>query len=192
MNQDDPIKNDILLDHDYDGIQELDNPLPRWWVYLFYLTIAFAVGYVGYYCFGPGKSSLETFQADLAQVQGKPVPTDSADQVEEALEKKAHDPQALAAGAALFTAKCAPCHNQQGQGLIGPNLTDAYWIHGKGTLGDIYTAVSDGVPAKGMLAWKTLIKPEEIQNIVVYVKLLRGSHPDNPKAPEGEKVDGDD
>jgi cytochrome c oxidase cbb3-type subunit 3 len=171
--------------HHHDGIEELDNPLPRWWVYLFYATIIFSIGYAPYYWFGYGKSAVEV----LAQDQRQSTPQNSKDNKRDAsLAAAVKDPAKITAGLAVFTAKCTPCHGPNGGGIIGPNLTDAYWIHGKGTPEDILKVVTEGVPAKGMLAWGTVLTPEELVAVVAYVHSLVGTTPTNPKAPEGTQI----
>jgi cytochrome c oxidase cbb3-type subunit 3 len=167
-----------LLDHNYDGIQELDNPLPRWWVLLFYATILFAIGYTAFYFFGPGLSIQESFEREMAQDR-KPG---------EAFTIVPEGKAWVTKGAPIFKEKCASCHGQNGEGLIGPNLTDAYWIHGKGTVQDIYKVVTKGVPEKGMIAWETQLKPEEMAAVSNYVHSLKGSNPANAKPPQGEKA----
>lgn len=189
-----------LLDHNYDGIQELDNPLPAWWVYLFYVTIVFAAGYLICFSFFVKSSNI---RAD-AEVQALLHPEEkkseqvSAAQTQTTTEANApavseepvfdHDEATLASGKKVFQMKCLACHGAQGEGLVGPNMTDAYWIHGKGTEKDIYQVVVDGVPEKGMISWTPLLSDEEIRAVTVYVKSLQGTKPANPKAPQGELV----
>ena len=181
---------DELLDHDYDGIQEYDNDLPRWWVNIFWLTALFAVVRVGYYHFGPGllqyqrlaveMSELEATRAASAAKAGAGVSVTEAGLL--ALTK---DTAALKKGAEVFTAKCVACHLEHGQGLVGPNLTDDYWIHG-GKLMDMHKVVTAGVLDKGMLAWKGVISDDEINSVVAYIWTLHGTNPPNPKAPQGD------
>lgn len=173
-------KDPLLLDHNYDGIQELDNPLPRWWVNLFLVCIVFAAIYFSYYTFLGGP----TLGEELDQVLAKSKPKGPAKI--ESFSAILHDPQTIAAGKVVFDAKCVSCHNPQGQGLVGPNLTDIYWIHGKGKIADIYQVIRDGIPDKGMLTWGPLLKPEELKAVSVYVYSLKGSNPPNPKPPQGE------
>ncbi len=175
-----------LMDHAYDGIQEYDNPLPRWWVWIFWATVVFAVIY--YFDFtgairGPGRiKEYEQSMADAARRWPTGARMGAAELV--ALSK---DSRALALGKATFTANCSPCHRPDGGGLIGPNLTDDYWIHG-GTLPDIYKTINEGVLAKGMPNWGKMLKPDQVKAVAVYVASLRGSNPPNPKAPQGDKV----
>lgn len=168
-----------LTEHSYDGIQELDNPLPRWWVYLFYATIVFAIGYFTYYGFGIGPNLQEELASNM-QVK-KPGEAQLLDY--DALEK---DVAKQAAGKLIYAAKCASCHAPDGGGLIGPNLTDAHWIHGQGKLADIILVVQKGVPEKGMLSWESLLSPADLTAVAVYVRHLSGTTPATPKAPEGK------
>lgn len=168
-----------LLDHNYDEIQELDNPLPRWWVYLFYITIVFAGLYILYFHFGPGLSIQEQFAKDMEK--GK------SNNAQHAIIPEG--PEWVQKGKTVFQSKCTSCHGPEGGGLIGPNLTDAFWIHGKGTLPDIVHVIEKGVPEKGMLAWETMLKPEDIAAVANYVHSLKGNQPANAKPPQGEKVD---
>ena len=181
-------KQDELLNSNYDGIQEYDNDLPRWWLYLFYITIAFGIVYVGYYMFGPGQSQEQIVLAELAedakrQAVAAPAPGVSVD----ALLALAADTSVVEKGRGVFSTRCAACHGAEGQGLIGPNLTDAYWIHG-GRITDVLNVVENGVLDKGMLAWKGVLPSAEIQAVVAYLWTIRGTTPPNPKAPQGEQV----
>jgi len=171
-----------LLDHHYDGIQELDNPLPRWWVWLFYLTILFGFVYFLYYTFF-GPTLVQELEKDLA----KNSPVKGEDQFAD-LEMVIKKPEVIQTGKGVYDKNCVSCHNTVGQGMIGPNLTDDYWIHGKGKPQDILKVVVEGVSSKGMLAWGKQLKPEELKAVVAYVVSLRGTNPSNPKEPQGEKV----
>ena len=181
---------DRLLDHNYDGIQEYDNPMPRWWVWLFWATILFSAVYFIYFHLGPGKSihdeyneEMATWDARLAELT--PPAASQAD-----LEKVAGDPALMQAGAAIYGAKCFPCHAPDGGGMtgLGPNLTDGYWKNGDGSLAAIYKIVREGVAGTAMVAWEQQLKPEEQQNVTAFVHSLQGSTPANPKAPEGQLV----
>lgn len=183
----------LIPGHAYDGIQEYDNPLPFWWTAIFWITIIFSAGYwVWYHAGGPGISEHEEYAAEMKvyndqQTQlalSAPAPT------EESLAAIAADPANIAVGKAAYTAKCVACHAAEGQGLVGPNLTDNYWIHGQGTLVDIHKVVADGVPEKGMISWKAMMSPKELQSVVAYVKTLQGTTPANPKAPQGHAIGG--
>ncbi|MGZ3712316.1 MAG: cbb3-type cytochrome c oxidase N-terminal domain-containing protein [Bdellovibrionota bacterium] len=178
-----------LLDHNYDGIQEFDNLLPNWWLATFYGAIIFGIFYVGYYEFGPGPSSMQTLKQDLAQnAELQKRSQQVAGPSESELLAIFNDHEKREAGAAVFKEKCVACHGAHAEGQIGPNLTDKFWIHGDGSLSAILTVVSDGVADKGMPPWKTMLKREEILDVVAYVKSLKGSNPANPKAPQGNEV----
>ncbi len=188
-----------LLDHNYDGIQELDNPLPSWWVSLFYGSIVFAFIYLVLFSFFIPSEGVRADEAVKKLMEPEKVvavatesttPTASVDASSTAAVDPGfpNDEDTLAAGKKVFMSKCLACHGAQGEGLVGPNMTDDYWIHGKGTELDIYNVVVNGVPEKGMISWKPMMSDEEIRAVVVYLKTLQGTNPPNPKAPQGEKV----
>lgn len=177
----------ILLNHNYDGIQELDHPLPKWWLVTFYLTIIFSAIYVGYYHFGSGILQEQELESDLAEIKSRaPAPTSSDDLAAKSL-AMATDPSAIAAGKASYLAKCAACHGNLGEGGIGPNLTDNFWIHGSGDAAGIIKVVVDGVPEKGMPTWGPIIPPEETAQLTAFIATLKGTNPPKAKAPEGSE-----
>ena len=150
----DPFKDPLLLDHEADGIRELDNTLPRWWVWLFNICILFAVGYLGYYhVFHLG--DLQAAQYVRENKQGEAVKAVALKSFEDALPTltPSKDPAILDHGHAIFLRNCAPCHRADGGGLVGPNLCDDYWIHGSNFVDNLRTIVN-GVPGKGMLTWR--------------------------------------
>lgn len=181
---------DRLLDHEYDGIQEYDNPMPRWWVNIFWVTIVFAALYwfdVG--PFGTGKGRIARYEAEMAAfAAAHPVKGPAVDGARLALLAK--DPAAVAKGRTTFAQSCAACHRADAGGLIGPNLTDDYWLHG-GTLPEILSTVSNGVLDKGMPAWGRTLKEDDVVAVVAYVATLHDTHPANPKPPQGVKVERD-
>jgi len=179
----------VMLDHNYDGIRELDNHLPPWWKWLFYVTIIFAVAYLLlYHVFGTMPLQIEEYQAEMA-VAEKAQMARMADQpvsnIDESNVTYLDDPDALADGAKIFKMNCAACHKEDGGGGIGPNLTDQYWLHG-GSIKDIFKTIKNGVPDKGMISWESMLSPDKIQNVASYVKSLQGTTPANPKEPQGE------
>jgi len=179
---------DILFDHDYDGIRELDNSLPPWWLYGFYLTIVFGFLYLGYYhVFGIGKSSHEeyTYEMQEAESEIKAYLASMPTQVDETNVTVATDAAALEQGHAIWTGNCAVCHLESGAGLVGPNMTDNYWVHG-GDIKSIFKIIKYGVPEKGMISWSTQLRPVEMQNVGSYILTLVGTNPENPKAPQGD------
>lgn len=181
-------QHDKLLDHEYDGIQEMDNPLPGWWLATFYGAIVFSFLYVGYYHMGSGPSLLDELQTDLDAVHATKAQTESTGPTEESLMAIFNDAGRKEAGKKQFIEKCASCHGVHGEGLIGPNLTDNFWIHGNATLVDIANVVANGVPDKGMPPWKSLLKEQELYSVVAYVKSLHGTKPANQKAPQGNEI----
>lgn len=179
---------DSLLDHEYDGIQEFDNPMPRWWVWMFWGTLWFSCAYLFHYSVGNGPSVQAIYEADV-QAAAAIAAQEAMNQTvtEESLAQLLADTGTTTAGQAIFAGKCAPCH-LEGQGAIGPNLTDKSWIHGSGRLMDIYAVVSDGVLDKGMPAWNRQLTPSELRQVVAFVGTLRGK--DMPgKGPEGASVE---
>lgn len=183
---------DELKSSNYDGIQEYDNDLPKWWLYLFYFTIVFSFAYVAYYELLGGPTHEQTLSAELAEIEALKAAAKAEapvikEQSEEDLLQLVGSSERIAKGKELFASRCASCHGAQGQGVIGPNLTDEYWIHG-GDLKDIKNIIEVGVLAKGMLAWKGIISDDDIISSVAFIHSLKGSNPPNPKAPEGEKV----
>jgi mono/diheme cytochrome c family protein len=278
---------DVLLDHNYDGIQELDNDLPPWWLWLFYATIIWSVIYLFYYhVIGAGDSSRVEYlkemnpnweesstkagfsieyrsplykggedltplkREEIAQAQQKEearllaekkamgesgislsdisfdeiiiaamnaaTPEDleklksAFPKIWDAHQKEASgeteqpksteveepeteielltDPASLASGESIFTTNCATCHGKLGEGGIGPNLTDNYFLHGP-TMNDMVRVINNGVPAKGMISWRGILKPQQIQEVASYIYQLRGTNPPNAKEPQGEKVE---
>ncbi len=179
---------DHLLDHSYDGIQEYDNPLPRWWVWIFWASILFAPLYITYYHFGPGMLEIDKYDAAMvAFFDNQAKELLAMGQIDDALLDGLTDDAAMMKGAKkIFQSKCASCHGVFGEGGIGPNLTDDYWIHG-GLPTEVYTTVSDGVPSKGMLAWKRSLRPAELLAVSSYVGTLLGSDPPNAKEPQGKE-----
>jgi cytochrome c oxidase cbb3-type subunit 3 len=176
-----------LMDHAYDGIQEYDNPLPRWWVWIFWATILFAPFYILVYHFGPGMLEIDRYDAAMVAFYDKQAEELLAmGEISDELLAGLMDDEAMMKGAKkVYQGKCATCHGMFGEGGIGPNLTDDHWLHG-GNLMDIYTTVSDGVPSKGMVAWKRQLRPAELLAVSSYVGTLTGTEPPNPKAPQGE------
>lgn len=183
-------KSDELLDSNYDGIKEFDNDLPKWWIILFYLTIIFGLVYFVYFTFGPGLSSDQRLSAELEAIKQlqKSLPVEAKSSAEDLL-KLVKQPERLEKGRLVYEGKCAACHAPLGQGLVGPNLTDNYWLHG-GKITDIKNVIEVGVLEKGMLAWKGLLTPEEIDEVTAFVFSLKGSNPPDAKAPQGVVDEG--
>jgi cytochrome c oxidase cbb3-type subunit 3 len=177
----------LLIDHEADGIKELDNLLPRWWVWLFYLTSIFAVAYMFYYhVFKAGDLQAAEYRKEAAigeQIKGAALAKFEATV---ATLEPIKDPQIINQGQQIFIRMCAPCHRPDGGGLVGPNLTDDYWIHGSNFIDNVKTIIN-GVPEKGMLTWRGVLKPAEIHQVASYIYTLRGTHPPNPKPPENQQ-----
>lgn len=177
---------DILLDHNYDGIKELDNNLPPWWKYGFYFTIVWAFVYIGYYHVFGGPSSEDEYNAAMekGRAEVEAYLKTAAMNVDENTVTMA-DAAGIKDGKSIYESNCATCHGKLGEGNAGPNLTDDYWLHG-GSIHDVFKTVKYGVVAKGMKSWQGELSPVDIRNVVSYVKTLRGTNPPNAKAPEGE------
>ncbi len=178
-----------LLEHSYDGIQEYDNPLPRWWLAIFWVCIVFAPLYILFFHFGPGLLALERYDRAMMIATEKQMASILAmGEINESLIVGLMDDESMMnGGRKVFTAKCATCHGVFGEGGIGPNLTDDHWLHGP-QLMDIYRTVREGVPDKGMLAWERQLRPAELLAVSAHVAGLLGSDPPNAKDPQGEQV----
>jgi cytochrome c oxidase cbb3-type subunit 3 len=179
-------KEDLLSDHEYDGIQEYDNPMPRWWVWTFWGCFYFALCYFLWFnVYFKGTPVTEEYAADMTAYREEMAKKElGASLTEEALDKLTKNPAVMADAAAIFKKRCVQCHGADGRGLIGPNLTDDYWVHGKATLMDIYDVVNGGVAAKGMPEWGKQLSRVEVAKAAAYVGTLRGRHLAG-KAPEG-------
>ena len=181
-------EHDVMLDHDYDGIKELDNVLPPWWVNLFYLTIIFAFVYlVRFHIFNDYNqaSEFETEMA-IAKAEVEKYKLTAPDLMDKEKVTLLTDANALAEGKSIFEAKCVACHKSDGGGSIGPNLTDNHWILGGGIKNVFNTIMEGGREGKGMVPWKTEIKPSDIQKVASYVLSLQGTNPKDGKTPEGD------
>jgi cytochrome c oxidase cbb3-type subunit 3 len=182
---------DRLLDHEYDGIREYDNPLPRWWLATLWGTVIFAVLYFLNVIpgLGEGRGWHNNYAADSTAAAERRAASDPLAGVTEAtLSAVATTPAQLEAGRIVFATYCVACHLADGGGSIGPNLTDPYWIHGGRPL-DIFTTVRNGVLDKGMPAWSASLSPDQVIAVAGYVLTLRGTTPAQPKAPQGTHID---
>lgn len=176
---------DIDLGHSFDGIRELDNRLPPWWLYGFYMTIIFSVGYMYYFHIQKSWTSTGQYQEEM-QVEGEKVTAylkTKADDVNEATVTLA-DASGVLAGKEIFLANCQACHGAEGQGGVGPNFTDNYWIHGS-KIADLFKVIKNGVPEKGMISWSSTLRPVEMQNVASFILSLQGTNPPNQKEPQG-------
>ncbi|MCW5899191.1 MAG: c-type cytochrome [Flavobacteriales bacterium] len=180
---------DLVMHHEYDGIRELDNVLPPWWVWLFYATIIWGVIYlVNVHVINVWPDQDTAYEQEMTQAEAdiKAYLAQQAAVVDENTVTRSTDAATLATGRKIFTEFCKACHGDLGEGnAVGPNLTDVYWIHG-GSINDIFRTIKYGVPAKGMQSWKSELRPQEIQAVASYIMSLQGTDPPNAKAPEGE------
>ena len=179
---------EIILDHNYDGIRELDNKLPPWWVYMFYATIVFGLVYMlRFHVFGGYDQDLE-FEREIAEARAEieEYKKTAKDLIDANTVELLTDASDIKAGETIFVGNCAVCHKVDGGGSIGPNLTDDYWILGGGIKNVFNTISEGGRDGKGMVAWKTNLKPSEMAQVASYVLSMHGTNPADAKAPEGE------
>ena len=180
-------ESEIMFEHAYDGIRELDNKVPPWYSWLFYITIIFAVYYMlDYHVFETGKlmydeyseeMSLASLEMEKLKKSGALLNEDNVTELTEAA--------ALESGKTIFNNNCIACHAADGGGLVGPNLTDDYWIHGRG-IKNIFKVIKYGVPEKGMISWQTQLNASQIQQVASFILSLHGTKPAAPKNPEGD------
>jgi cytochrome c oxidase cbb3-type subunit 3 len=183
---------EVLTDHEYDGIRELDNNLPPWWTTLFYATIAFSVVYLVYYhVLDMGPLQEEEYQIQMANAEAaleefRAEKAEEGELIDEENVNIVTDESTLAEAGRIYMQYCSACHGNEGQGGVGPNLTDNYWIHG-GSVQDIFNTIKYGVPEKGMIAWQGQLSPEQMQGLSSYIlESLVGTNPPNPKESQGE------
>jgi cytochrome c oxidase cbb3-type subunit 3 len=179
----------LLLEENYDGITELNNPTPAWFMGLFYATIVFAVVYLlSYHVFDLGKLQEEEYRTEMAKAKSdhETFLANAANAVDETTVTESHEADVIATGQNLFAANCAPCHGDKGQGVVGPNLTDDYWIHG-GKINDIFKTIKYGVADKGMISWESKLTPKQIASVANFILSLKGTNPAGAKAPQGDK-----
>jgi cytochrome c oxidase cbb3-type subunit 3 len=180
---------DVLMDHDYDGIRELDNNLPPWWKYGFYITIVFAFVYLlVYHVSGAGKLSAAEYKEELAVAEKQKEERSKllAENITDENVIAITDASLLENGKGTFQKFCAACHRPDGGGQVGPNLTDDYWLHGGG-IKNIFHTITNGVPAKGMISWKSQLSAKQIQQVASYVLTLHGTNSAGGKGPQGDK-----
>ncbi|TYZ06914.1 c-type cytochrome [Hymenobacter lutimineralis] len=177
---------DELMGHDYDGITEFDNDLPPWWKYGFYVTIVFAVAYMGYYHVAQaGQLQTAEYETEMQQATLL-VSADNDDPNKLTTYAALKAPADLDAGKTIFTTNCAPCHGPNAEGKVGPNLTDEYWLHG-GEINHVYKTIKFGVTSKGMVAWKGKLSGKQILQVSSFIASLKGSKPAGAKEPQGDK-----
>ena len=175
----------LLASHEYDGIQELDNALPKWWVWLFFITIIFAIVYMlSLFVFHTMDTQDEEYAKEMLAASELRDKTKTAVPDESTLSLLT-DEASLASGKAIYDKQCLVCHLSKGEGLVGPNLTDQYWMHG-GSIEDVIDIIVVGVPSKGMISWKDQLTPKQIQEVSSFILSLQGTNPPNAKEPQGE------
>ncbi len=179
---------DIMLDHNYDGIRELDNHLPPWWKWLFYVTIIFGVVYlVGHHMFNWFPLQEQEYAMEMEEAKASMANSGEADveEIDPASLTYEANAEFIAAGKTVFERNCVTCHGTNGQGGAGPNLTDDYWLHGGG-IQNVFHTVTNGVPNTAMISWKAMLSPTDIRNVANYVLSIHGTNPANAKGPEGK------
>lgn len=180
---------DLVMEHAYDGIHELDNPTPPWFMGLFYSTIVFGFVYLLlFHVLNVGSLQLAEYTQEVAigEQQREAYIKKVAGSINENTVKLAKDSKSLDDGKSLFLQNCLACHGQQGQGGVGPNLTDEFWLHG-GTLKSVFHTINEGVPDKGMMSWKKQLNPLQVQQVASYILSLQGTNPAGAKEPQGVK-----
>lgn len=188
----------VLMDHEYDGIQELDNRLPPWWLYGFYVTIVAGALYMAYYhVWGIGDLSAEAYEKEMiqAEIDVQAYLDSRALNVDESSVVMITDKDRLNKGKTVFLKQCMSCHGELGEGGVGPNFTDQYWLYG-GDIKDIFSTVKYGKPDKGMKSWRKELTPIQMQEVSSYILSLQGTNPPNAKEPQGslyvpEEADSD-
>ena len=183
----------IIEGYEYDGITEYDNPCPSWLMYIFYFTALLAIFFVGYHFGSHSKDELlEAYVIELKEAQTPAeasTPTQKPAVSESELVALLEDPAALAEGMVIFGELCALCHGESGEGMIGPNLIDNYWLHGKGKISDIAISIRSGIPDNGMAAWADRIPEQQILHVAAYIKSVQGTMVEDAKEPDGELVE---
>jgi cytochrome c oxidase cbb3-type subunit 3 len=181
-------EHELLLHHEYDGIRELDNKIPPWFHFLFYGTIAWGIIYMlVFHVFSDGQVQTKEYNAEIQQASAeRQILIKSGVFLNEESVYELKDAASLAEGKEIFTKNCVTCHAADGGGVVGPNLTDDFWIDGGG-IKNIFKTIKYGVPAKGMISWQTQLDPKKMQAVASFIISLHGTKPANPKAPEGEK-----
>jgi cytochrome c oxidase cbb3-type subunit III len=183
------MEKELVMEHTYDGIAELDNPTPPWFMYLFYSSIVIAVSYmIMYHVIGDGQimtteyaqENVEADQANIAYMKK------FANSINENNVVVLVDAKSVETGGKIYAKNCVACHGDKGQGGVGPNLTDEFWLHG-GSTKAVFHTLMEGVPEKGMISWKKTLNPIQLQHLVSFLSRFQGTNPENGKAPQGDK-----
>ncbi|WP_026898162.1 cbb3-type cytochrome c oxidase N-terminal domain-containing protein [Daejeonella oryzae] len=180
---------DLMMEHEFDGITELDNPIPAWFMWLFYGSIGWAFVYLLYFHvfnWGPLQDEEYAIEMKQAKIEQTAFLSKSANNIDENSVKENKDPKIIAAGQAVYTANCVACHGDKGQGTVGPNLTDQFWLHG-GKVNSVFKTIKYGVPEKGMISWEKILTAKQISEVSNYILSIKGSNPPSGKAPQGDK-----
>ncbi|MEM1022926.1 MAG: cbb3-type cytochrome c oxidase N-terminal domain-containing protein [Myxococcota bacterium] len=183
-------KHDELLDHEYDGIREFDNPIPMWWWGIWWGTMAFSVVYFSWYHVMGGTGVVASYEAEMEdwrKIQTERALAAAKDVSEDKLLANMKVDVEVAKGETKFQEVCAACHGSKGEGLVGPNLTDSHWLHADGSLMSIRQVIVDGVPEKGMPPWGKILTPDEMIDVVSFIGTLRWTHVEG-KEPQGEEI----
>ena len=181
---------DIMMEHEFDGISELDNPTPAWFMGLFYATVIFAIVYLlNYHVFewSPLQDEEYAIEMKTAETEKAAFLAKSGNLIDENSVKESNDAGIIAAGKAVYNQNCIACHGALGEGTVGPNLTDEFWLHG-GTVNAIFKTIKYGVPEKGMISWEKTLTPKQTADVSNFILSLKGTNPPNPKAAQGEKM----
>jgi cytochrome c oxidase cbb3-type subunit 3 len=180
---------DPLTGHEYDGIAEYDNPMPTWWVRIYWATFVFSIGYyVHYQLTGNGSSVEQSYTAEMQAHREKLAAAALGQEIDEdALTRLMQDPAMMKDGQSIYKLRCVQCHADRGQGNIGPNLTDDHWIYGSASLMELFEIVSNGRPQKGMPTWSRTLRPVEVAQVATYVGTLRNTHVPG-RAPQGTRL----
>lgn len=180
---------DLVMEHKFDGIEELDNPTPPWFMWLFYGTIIFGVAYfLNYHVFKWGLLQDQEYVVEVQQAEAAKAEylANAANLIDENSVTVSTEPAVISAGMALFNTNCVACHGDKGQGTVGPNLTDEYWLHG-GSVNNVFKTIKYGIPEKGMISWEKQLTPKQISEVSNYILSLKGTNPPGAKEPQGEK-----
>lgn len=179
-------REDKILSHDYDGIREYDNPLPGWWLFIFYGSMVWALLYGLFYHFGPGLLEAERHEAEMRElrIEAARAAMSSGEVTDEGVLAVAASPLHVGRGQALYEERCVSCHRADGGGDVGPNLTDKYWIHG-GSPSEVHATIAGGVHQQGMPGWSWTMRPDEVWETAAYVETLRGTNVSGGKEAQG-------